>query len=231
MSETSKIKALVADDHKLLLTGLAHALKDEDIDIVAKTHILDEIVPLYREFSPDVVILDINFGQRRNGLDILDELLEIDPSACVVIFSQYDQTHLVEQAYRKGAKGYLNKLAEIDEVVAAVKKAANNDIYLQQSISENLALARLGKPVSENPNVYNVGIDIEKKLKPKEFQIFLLLAKGFTQNEIFKYLENDPENRMAERTIANLSTTVRKKLNVKSNAELAILAFKAGYVE
>lgn len=228
-----QINIVIADDHALLLSGLVGALEDKEINVVARTRNLNEIIPLFEKHKPDILVTDIMFGESRNGLDILKELFASSSEAKVIIFSQYDQNHLIEQAYRMGAMGYLKKVADIEEVVDAIHKVYAGETYFQKDISERLALAHLGKAVVDEKQAIDPTTNIEELFTRKEFEIFKLMAKGFTQTEIFYHFENsdDPGFKISERTIANISTKIKRTLNVKSVAELAVLAYKLGYIQ
>lgn len=209
---TTKIRLLIADDHKYLIDGVMLSLDDSDIQVVAHTMNVDEIAPLYLELKPDVLLIDIMFGQEKTGLDALTEVLEQDPEAKVVVFSQYDQDELIQKAYSMGAKAFLTKSTKVDVLIKAIYSASQGEVFFTNDIARRLAaLVTLSSSKGPSP---------KEALNSKELNVFCLLAKGLTEQEIAKELG------FHHRTITSNKASIKEKLGLSRPAEFTITALK-----
>lgn len=213
MTEKKNIRLLLADDHKYLLDGVKLSLDISGFDIVAHTTDVHQVLPLYQEHRPDVVLLDIMFNQEKTGLDALAELLGNDQAAKVVIFSQYDQDEMVQKAYASGAKAFLTKAARIDTLVEAIEKAHAGEVYFTNDIAQRIASLATRKSLHGHRSP-------KELLTPKELEIFCLLARGLTELETAKSLG------CHQRTITANKATIKEKLGISRPAEFTMAALR-----
>lgn len=99
------IKVFLADDHRLLVAGFRDVLKDYGIDVVEVAYSLDGLIDRFLEVKPDVLVIDVRFDSKgcgENGLDVCEELLARDPSAKIIVFSQFDDQYIIERSYKLG---------------------------------------------------------------------------------------------------------------------------------
>lgn len=245
VDQNKNIRILLADDHKAVGWGLEFALKSENVEMLAVASRLDEIIPLFTRYQPDILILDIEFGEKnKNGLDILTQLLADFPLAKVIIFSQYDDLEIVEVAYKSGAMGYLTKVAEVEDIMEAILTVYKGELYFSSNISDRLARRQVGKENEEAESNYLKFSqskadmlfskeEIQKILTPREFVVFKLMAQGLTQAEIYQALQenHDVSLSVTGRTIANYGKKIKDKLGLKKSAEITLLAFLSGCVK
>lgn len=213
MPDKKDIRLLLADDHKYLLDGVRLSLDISGFDIVAHTMDIHQVVPLYQEHKPDVLLLDIMFNQDKTGLDVLTDIQQIDSDARVVIFSQYDQDEMIQKAYSSGAMAFLTKSTRIDTLVQAIESASKGEVYFTNEIAQRLAAltTRSNQNAIRSP---------KKLLTPRELEIFCLLAKGLTE------LETAKELGFHQRTITANKATIKEKLGISRPAEFTIAALK-----
>lgn len=212
MPNENKIRLLIADDHKYLIDGVQLSLDESRFEVVAHTLNVHEVVPLYREHRPDVLLVDVMFNQEKTGLDILSEILEEDAEAKVVVFSQYDQDELIQKAYVLGAKAFLTKSAKVEVLIQAIERATNGDVFFTDDIAQRLAaLATRSRSSTPSP---------KETLTPRELDIFCLLAKGLTEIEIANELG------FHQRTITSNKASIKEKLKISRPAEFTIAALK-----
>jgi DNA-binding NarL/FixJ family response regulator len=200
---------LLADDHQIVRTGIATALTKCGIDVVGQAKAAEEVVTMYLELKPDVVLLDMRFGDRMTGFDVAAALLKADPKARIVFCSQFDQHTLIKRSYDIGALAFVNKDCEERELADAVRHARDGKLYFQPLIADRMA--KLQVRGEETPFAV---------LSERELEIAKLMAKGMTLAEI---AENQ---KVSMKTAANASMAIKEKLGITRPAELTMLAAK-----
>lgn len=206
------IRVMVADDHPLLLEGLIKSLNDESMEVVCHTRNSEDIVGLYQANEPDVLITDIMFGDMKlTGLEVLSQILQIDHSAKVIMFSQYDSVELIKDAYSRGAKAYIPKSSEAD-FVEIIKKVLDGAKYFDQSVANKLAELAIREG--------NADQSLVSGLTDSELEIFKLIAEGFTQKEVAEKLET------SLRTVNKVWASIREKLGFDRPQDITIFAIK-----
>ena len=131
-------KIVIVDDHQLFREGVKRILDFEDsFDVVAEGDDGQDVIRLYNEYQPDVVLMDINMPQK-NGVEATAELLEKYPDAKVIILSIHDDESYVSHALKSGALGYMLKEMDADEIVEAIKIVAAGGSYLHPKVTKNL---------------------------------------------------------------------------------------------
>jgi len=210
----SGLRVLLADDHPIVMKGFSMSLAHFGIKIVGEAKTVDEVVELYGQTKPDVVILDMRFGEKKSGIDVTKELLQLDPKAKIIFLSQFDQDFLIKETYRMGALAYLTKDCLPEELVSAVTRAADGETYFLPRIAEKLA--NLSVHGSNTP---------EAVLTAREMDIFIMMARGLTNTEMAEKLQ------LSLKTISNESNAIKLKLNISRISELTRLAVKLGYID
>jgi len=157
----------------------------------------------------DVVMLDIAMPGR-DGMDVLKQLKAEYPALPVLMLSTYPDKQFAVRCLRAGAVGYLNKSADPDEMVMALRKAAAGGVYLTASVAEALATSISevrGKPAIE-------------ALSRREHQVFLLLAEGQSVGQIAQALSLSPN------TVSTYRARILEKTGTRNNVELALYAVR-----
>jgi two-component system invasion response regulator UvrY len=203
------VRVLIADDHPLIVIGLTTALSDLGIEVVGHAEMADEVVPRYLATQPDVLILDIRFGEGRTGLDVARELMQKVPSPRIVFYSQFDQDETITEAYRLGGAAFIPKNTAPKLLAEAIRHVNSGQPYFLKEIAERLAL--IGVRRDESP---------QSKLESRELEIFKLMAQGLTNNEMAEKMSLSPK------TISTISQTVKEKLGVHRQADITRLALK-----
>jgi two-component system invasion response regulator UvrY len=210
----ANIKVLLADDHPLILEGLKAALTKRNMRIVGETGSAEEVVSLFRQCRPDVLVLDLRFGQGATGMDVTRSLLSKDPEARIVFYSQFDQNEVIREAYRLGAMAYVTKNQPPGVLASAIEEAARGKTYFVPAIAERLAL--LGVRGDESPR---------SRLDAREAEVFVQLANGLTNNEIAERMS------LSSKTIGVIAQAIREKLGVQRAAEMTRLAVRYGMID
>lgn len=210
-----KIKVILVDDHAVVRAGFRMLLSAEaDIDVIAEAERGEAACQLYMEQQPDVMVLDLSMPGI-GGLESIRRICNRDSEARILVFSVHDEMVYVDRAIKAGAKGYITKNSAPEILVTAIHKIALGEIYIEQGLMKNL-------PLQSSETDYQT---IVHALSPREFDVFLLLAKGLTAHKIAEELC------LGYKTVANYGTQIRSKLNVSSAAELAHIAIVLGMMK
>jgi len=208
------LKVLLADDHPIVMKGFSMSLEQFGIEIVGEAKNTTEVLQLFAQKKPDVVILDMRFGEKKTGIEVATEILQLDPKAKIIFLSQFDQDFLIKETYRIGGYAYLTKDCQPEELAAAVVRAAAGTTYFLPRIAEKLA--SLSVRGNDSP---------EAVLDPREMEIFIMMARGLTNAEIAEQLN------LSLKTISNESNAIKLKLNMTRITDLTRLAVKRGYID
>lgn len=119
-------RVMIVDDHEVVRSGLKALLIDKDIDVVGEAASGNEAVRLARELQPQVVLMDVRMDDG-DGLAALGEIHKQQPETAVLILSTYDNPTYIARAVSLGAHGYLLKGSSGDDIVAAIRRAAEGE--------------------------------------------------------------------------------------------------------
>jgi two-component system, NarL family, invasion response regulator UvrY len=202
------IRLLVCDDHRIVREGLKQIFADsDDIQTVAEAQdgeqAMSAALSLRAEQKLDLVLLDIAMPLR-DGLDVLVALKKAVPDLPVLILSTYPERHYAVRALKLGASGYLNKSADPDELIAAIRKVYSGGVYVAAETAEELA-RNVGKRLE-------TGVD---KLSHREYQVYKLLTRGLSVSQIGAELQ------LASNTVSTYRARILEKTATKNDVELA----------
>jgi two-component system, NarL family, invasion response regulator UvrY len=202
------IRLLICDDHRIVREGLKQIFADsEDIQTIAEAQDGEQAMTLaltlHAEQQIDLVLLDIAMPLR-DGLDVLVALKKAAPELPVLILSTYPERHYAVRALKLGASGYLNKSADPDELIAAIRKVSSGGVYVAAETAEELA-RNVGKRLE-------TGVD---KLSHREYQVYKLLTRGLSVSQIGAELE------LASNTVSTYRARILEKTATKNDVELA----------
>ena len=209
------IRVLVCDDHLIVRQGIRQILADApDIEVAAEAATGPEALAVVHAGGIAVVLLDIAMPER-DGLDILRQLKSEAPKLPVLMLSTYPDRQYAVRSLKLGAAGYLNKSADAEQMVEAIRRAARGGIFITESVAELLA-GPLGAPAS-------TGLEdkpLDRQLSHREYQVFRLLAGGRSVGEIAAQLV------LAPNTVSTYRTRILEKTGVRNDVELALLAVR-----
>jgi DNA-binding NarL/FixJ family response regulator len=211
----STTRVVVADDHPTFRRGL-HALFDslDDIEVVGEAEDGEAAVTLAAELSPDVVLMDLNMPGV-NGIEATRRIVADNPSIAVLVLTMLDEDESVFAAMRAGARGYVVKGADTDDVLRALESVARGDAVFGPAVA-NRVLAYLTRPLSARDPV------LFPELTDREREVLELIARGHSNGNIARALVVSPK------TVRNHVSNVFTKLQVSDRAEAIVRARKAG---
>ena len=211
------MRVLVVDDHDLFRTGLATLLGlQPDIEVVAQASRGRMGVRLAEELRPDVVLMDLRMPDL-DGSEATRAILESQPSARVVALSASAEEVDVAASMQAGACGFLVKDAPIDEVVLAVRAAAQGATWLSSRAAE-VVLRGLRRAVPEP----DIGLGSVEHVSPRELEVLRLIARGMENAEIGETLSISP------RTAKNHVSSILAKLGLPGRVQAATYAVRHG---
>jgi two-component system response regulator NreC len=204
------ISVVLADDHAVVRSALRMLLEDETgIEVVAEAGDADTAIRYAGGHHPRVLILDINMPGG-SGLAAIPEIRRQSPQTQIVMLTMQDETSSAREALQAGVLGYILKEAASDELVKAVRLAAEGKTYLQPELGARLA----AEPEVTTPD----------DLSDRELEVLRLIALGHTNNEIAERLF------LSVRTVESHRAHIQQKLGLTSRSELVRYALDRGLI-
>ena len=210
------IKVLIGDDHRIVREGLKQMLADApDVGVLAEAQtgleVLAQVQALGGTQGLDLVLLDIAMpGQ--DGLEVLQILRHEHPGLPVLMLSTYPEKQYAVRCLKLGASGYLNKSADPDDMLAAVRKVAAGGVFVTPATAEALAMAVGQRGAQAGPEA----------LSHREHQVFRLLSQGQSVTQIGAQLG------LAPNTVSTYRARILEKTGTHNDVELALYAERLG---
>jgi DNA-binding NarL/FixJ family response regulator len=205
---SGKIRVLLVDDHYVVRLGLVALLKDEeDIEIVGECEDGTSCLQRYRELHPDVVLMDLRLTNE-SGITVTSQLLGLNPAAKIVMFTTFDLEEDIYKALQAGASGYVLKSALDLELVQAIRKVFQGEIYISPRAESRLSLRNAGP-----------------HLTSREAEVLQLMSKGLTNKEIGDLLH------CTDRTIKFHVKNILEKLQASDRTEAVTSAISRGLIQ
>ena len=209
---------MVIDDHTLFRRGLSELLERRGIEVCAAVGDGEEGCRLVAEHQPDVVLLDLRMPGL-DGLSVLKRLSAHDPNLTSVILTTSDAEQDLVTALRAGARGYLLKDMEPEQLVGALGSTVNGEIVVAPEMTSILAkIVRGGELQAPEPGRFAA-------LTPRELDILRELAEGQSNKEIARALD------IAPGTVKLHIRSILRKLDVRSRVEAAVVAVEEGIAQ
>lgn len=206
------IRLLICDDHLIVRQGLKQMLADtSDVTVTGEASNGADAIRLARDQSFDLVLLDVALPQR-DGLDVLRQFKSEFVRLPVLMLSTYPDKQYAVRCLKLGAAGYVNKSADTEELLEAIRKAAGGGIYLTLAQAESLAASLSG---AEQPGPIET-------LSRREYQVFQLIAAGHSVARIAERLSLSPN------TVSTYRARVCEKTGARNDVEIALYAVRQG---
>lgn len=211
------ISILLADDHPLIVRGVSDLLSAcPDLRVVGEECDARKVLEAVGRLAPDVLVLDLMMPGM-SGMEMIRQVAQSHPDTRIVVLSMHANVAYVWEALRNGALAYVLKCAESEELIRAVREAAERRRYLGSSISrrqlEDYAL-----------KVQQRGLDSYDMLTRRERQVLRLVAEGNTSAQIAQQLH------IGIRTVETYRANLLAKLNLRNQTDLVRYAIKRGII-
>ena len=203
----STIKILLADDHVVVREGLAAILGMEpDMTVVGQASDGREVMSLYREHHPDIILMDLRMPNM-DGVEAITAIREADPNARIIVLTTYDGDEDIYRGLRAGAKAYLLKAGPREELLEAIRAVHSGQTRIPPDIAAKLVTRMSGR-----------------ELTAREAEVLELLAAGKSNQEIGTALF------VTESTVKAHVNSILSKLNVNDRTQAVTAALRRGLV-
>src|SRR6201995_404112 len=204
------MRILIVDDHPIVRPGCRTVVADEPDVVVLEAADAESAERVFITEHPAIGVIDINLPTV-SGFELGRRLLVHNAALRIIMFSMNDDPVFVARAIETGAKGYVSKTGDPQDLVDAIREVGKGGVYLPTALAQRSAFAAPGG--AKNPLA---------KLSAREMEILRLLSSGKSLSEI-AWLVHSPY-----KTVANTSSIIRQKLGVRTSAELVRLAIESG---
>ena len=212
------IRILICDDHRLFRQGLRQICETVGgFEVVGEAESGQEAIDLARRLKPDVILMDINMPGI-DGVQATDRILQDNPTARVIVLTMYRQDRLIFSAVRAGARGYLLKDIDEQDLFDAIRAVYRGEVLIEPTLT--VRLLDEFRRLSQGDDTGR----IQDKLTPAEMEVLRWVAVGKDNQGIAAQLG------LSERTVANRLSTIYGKLQVTSRTQAALVALRRGWV-
>ncbi|NIV15911.1 MAG: response regulator [Aliifodinibius sp.] len=211
------IKILLVDDHAVVRSGLHMILEpEEDVVIIGEAENAKQALKKTNDLEPDVILMDIHLPDT-SGIEITKQIKDNHPNIAIVALTINEDEEYFFKMLEAGANGYVPKRAAPEELLTAIRAAAENEVYIYPSLAKLLVRDFL----DEEPKKKN---ELEL-LTDREIELLTHLADGATNNEIADTLHISPK------TVSRHRENIMKKLNLRNRTELVKFAIRKGIIK
>ena len=203
-----KLRVLIADDHPLFRDGMRGLLATQpDMQVAGEATTGEEAVRLTAELSPDVVLMDLKMP-KVSGIEATRRILSENPRIRVLVVTMFEDDATVFTAMRAGARGYVLKDDDKDDVLGAIRTVGRGGVVFGPSVAARLVdFFATDRPV--------VPREAFPALTDREREMLHLMAQGASNAEIARLLSLSPK------TVANYVSNILHKLQVADRKEAA----------
>jgi len=214
----SPIRVLIVDDHRLFRQGLRQICEVVGgFEVVGEAENGEQAIDLARRLKPDVVLMDISMPVL-DGVQATSAITEHDPTLRVIVLTMYRQDRYVFEAIKAGARGYMLKDCDEQDLVDAVRAVHRGEAliepYLAAKVLEEF------RRISQEPSGED---DSTEQLTPGEMDVLRLVSQGQDNKGIAEELV------LSERTVANRLSYIYQKLHVNNRTQAALFALRRGW--
>ncbi|MGA3033592.1 MAG: response regulator transcription factor [Terracidiphilus sp.] len=207
MTQATRKKILVVDDHPLMRQGLAMLInQQQDMQVCAEAEDAHAALMSIAQKSPDIVILDISL-KGPDGLDLLKSIRTTHSNLPVLILSMHDEAIYAERALRARANGYIMKQEATEKVLVAVRRILNGDVYLSDAMSSRM----LHQYIDGAPSLLQSRI---AALSDRELEVFRRIGEGQATRQIAEELH------LSVKTVETYQAHLKEKLALRTGREL-----------
>jgi len=208
------LRITLADDHRIIRIGLRAILEDHsDIVVVGEAETAQGALEVVRAQQPDVAIIDLNLPDGF-GLSVVPAMHDVSPRTRILVLTMHAEAEVVRQALAAGVHGYVNKGADPDEVVRAVRSLGAGRSYLDVPLERHgLASVTPGEQAVTSSEMGHVATQASR-LSAREREVLLLFVEGCTQRQIADRLG------LRIKTVETYRARLGDKFGVRSRADL-----------
>jgi len=212
------IRLMIVDDHAVVRSGLHMILSpEEDVEIIAEAGTAQEAIEIACQIMPDVILMDIHLPDL-SGIEATKVIKEKCPGAAIVALTINEDEEYFFKMLEAGASGYVPKRAAPEELLIAIRVAAQGEVYIYPSLTRLL----VNDFITQHQTRPNLAIE---NLTKRETELLAHLADGATNTEIADTLHISPK------TVARHRENIMRKLDLRNRTELVKFAIRKGIIK
>ena len=209
------LRILVAEDHPLFRKGMISLLSSfPEFEVVGEATTGEEAVACATELQPDVILMDLQMPEV-NGIEATRRVLQKNPSIRVLVVTLFEDDDSVFMALRAGARGYILKDADEEEMVLSIRAVGKGEAIFSPAIATRVLAYFAAPQPAAQPQIFPT-------LTDREREILHLIAQGHPNPAIAKRLH------LSTKTVGNYVSNIFTKLQVADRAQAIIRAREAG---
>lgn len=206
-----QLKLLLIDDHQVLRKGLKDLLNEKlHIKEFNEAENANQGYELFIKHVPDIIITDLSLAGA-SGLELITKIRRRSPKAKIIVYTMHEEYFYAVQSLSAGALGYVLKSSPPENLIRAINSAHLNKPFMCSEIAQKVAIHSLTGELSSM-----------EALTTREFEVFRLIAKGLSVNDIATLLS------ISHKTVATYQTRLKRKLNIQSPIDLVKIAMNQG---
>lgn len=211
------IQIVLADDHVLIRRGLKKIIDGQPfLQVIGDVGDGLELLNFLQDKCPDIVLLDISMPNLR-GIEAISQVKKLCPYVKVLILTMHSSKDFLASAIRAGANGYALKEDTDTELLKAIRKCLDGELYIAPTLAASVSAQELTVMCSK------VRVSHEQ-LTTREKQVVMLVAEGHKSKDIAKLLS------ISIRTVEHHRANIMKKTGIKSTADLIKYAIQKGFI-
>ena len=200
----TKPKIFLIDDHSIVRDGLRQLMEAKgEFDVCGEAESGPQALERLPAAKPDLAIVDLGL-QGMNGLELIKTMREKFPSVKTLVMSMYEENVYAERALKSGARGYIMKRGNSDELMIAVRQVLSGKIYASNRVTEKM-MDKLADGTGQ------ASVDA---LTEREFEVFQLIGRGYKTGKIAEDLH------VSVKTVESYREEIKQKLSLDNAAAL-----------
>jgi DNA-binding NarL/FixJ family response regulator len=206
MDNPPKTRILIVDDHPIVRQGISQLINQEaDLIVCGQAEEVHAALDAIATLKPDFLIIDISLNGP-DGLDLLKTIRLRDAAVPVLILSMHDENLYAERALRAGANGYIMKQEATDNVLIAIRRIVNGEIYVSDRMAKRMLMQFAGNTTTKRSPI--------EGLSDRELEVFRLIGEGHATRRIAEELH------LSVKTVETYQAHLKDKLALKTGREL-----------
>jgi len=204
--EGNDIRVLVVDDHPIVRHGIAQLFDQQPgVSVAAQASTASDALDQAVQGGFDLAVIDVSL-QGVSGLELIKQIRERGVETPILVMSMHDEMFYAERALRAGAQGYVMKQRPTQEIVQALRRVVDGDLYLSPEMSDQLLRRAVDGSAQEKLG--------PSQLSDRELEVLQLLGQGISTREIAEQLH------LSIKTIESYRANIKRKLELKNATEL-----------
>ena len=209
------MRVLLVEDHPMFRDGLARMLESvEDVEVVGEAGTGEEAVQMAEQLNPNIILMDLNLP-KMSGIEATKQIIKKRPDIGILVLTMYDDDSSVFAAMRAGARGYLLKEANRNEIIRAIQAVGDGEAIFSPSIARRMMYYFEAKSKQTQ-------VDVFPQLTEREREVLDHIAKGENNADIASVLG------LNQKTVRNHVSNILSKLHASDRAHAIIMAREAG---